>query len=174
MEQFNFDGYLKRGSTEFCGALYAFELPRSPIGATAFHLAIWLSGNDVTKFKLVNDLEQTRLGDKAQGALLFSNESDYTDFLVWWERYTSSFISRSPDVEFLPRPPTNQKLDVYNLEFPLRMDIVNNHRDGVTIELFNSWSWIAHNASGKVWRIPGSYLFENEDDAVLFKLSYHN
>lgn len=174
METFNFDGYLKRGSAPFSGALYAFELPRSPIGAMAFHLSIWLSGVDVTKFKLVNDLEQTRLGDKAQGAILFSNECDYEAFVTWWDRYQENFVSRKPEVEFLPRPPEDQKLNVYSYSFPLRMDIVNNHRDGVTLDLFNSWSWIAHNAQGKVWRIPGCYLFEKEDDALLFKLSYQD
>lgn len=174
METFNFDGYLKRGSADFTGALYAFELPRSPIGAMAFHLSIWLSGVDVTQFKLVNDLEQTRMGDKAQGAILFSNQEDYDAFLVWWERYNRNFICRGPEVEFLPRPPEDQKLTVYSLGLPLRMDIVNNHRDGVTLDLFNSWSWIAHNATARVWRIPHCYLFESEDDAVLFKLSYQN
>jgi hypothetical protein len=174
METFNFDGYLKRGSADFAGALYAFELPRSPMGAMAFHLSIWLSGVDVTQFKLVNDLEQTRVGDKAQGAILFSKQEDYDAFLIWWERYNRSFICRGPDVEFLPRPPEDQKLTVYSMGLPLRMDIVNNHRDGVTMDLFNSWSWIAHNATGKVWRIPGCYLFEKEDDAVLFKLSYES
>lgn len=171
MDTFNFDGYLKRGNAQFEGPLYAFELARSPIGATSFHLAIWLSGVDVTRFKIVNDLEQTRQGDKAKAAILFEFKEDYDSFLIWWSAYNKHFVDKKPELTFLPRPPENQKLEVYSMALPLRIDSAMN-RDGVTSEVFSSWSWIAHHARGRVWRIPGSYLFEDEDDAMLFKLSY--
>ena len=176
METFDYTGYLQRGTADYQGSLYAFELPRSTIGAVAFHLAIWLSGVDTTKFRLVNDLEQVSRGTLARGAILFANESDHQAFSTWWAHYCLNFIGGEVEKEFLPCPPRDQMISGWNMSFPLLIDGAtrNNHREAVTSELFNSWSWIAHNAKARVWRIPGCYVFESEDDAMLFKLTYQD
>ena len=131
-----------------------------------FHFAIWLSQNSVNNFCVWHRAnfmdEETR-----EQVIMFGDEEDYHSYKEWRQEYDKRFPGQNPDEHCVPTIPETGK---YTLTL---INVSSDEEESQ--KMFEMWGWIVNNCSGLVFRVSHTkYAFENEDEAVLFKMLHHD
>lgn len=172
---FDYSKYLGRGKLETSGPIWTYEFTERDFGVRVqWHLSIWLSNNDLTDFRILYD-RRPESRHIPQMSILFGKQKDFRDFIIWWENYLLRFVaSRS---KFLPELPVGQSVTITSVPVddgydPNRMELEQSASfESIDSPIFQAWSWIAHYTRKRVWYMPGTLLFEDNGEAVLYKLS---
>jgi hypothetical protein len=154
--------------------------------AFMFHISTWAIVTGRRQRNLcvsIRNMRDNNFNILYKGILLLPEGEEYEAFQLWWKEYVERF-----GLQFLNDPPKDgkygepQTVEIFP-EIPDSFTLEGtafNH-EGMTYipksefwnpsnELFKQWCWIVENCKGKVWVTSKHFIFEDNADAVLFKL----
>lgn len=150
---------LNTGSSLFVGLRYDAN------SVVSNHIELWQSLQPVSTEKY-SILKVQYEYNQAWTVLFFTNEQDMRDFETWWEIYTKRFHNDDYLTKSIPEPHDGQFISGYPISHRRRSD--RSRRN----DMFNmEWQWIYKNTEHKVWWTSNFWIFENEAEMIMFKLS---
>jgi hypothetical protein len=154
--------------------------------AFMFHVSTWaiVTGrrqrNLCVSIRGIRDLHFNVVNN---GFLLLPEGEEYDSFQLWWKAYVERFrleylhdpitdnnVNELPHIAIFPEMPDSYVLDgtAFNHE---GMDYIPKIECWLpSNRLFKQWCWIVENCKGHVWVTQNQFIFEDNSDAVLFKL----
>lgn len=102
---------------------------------------------------------------------LYGSESALNNFKEWEKSYLARFAP-SNERELLPSLPNSYRISGTAFDHKGIYYNQNKRYLELTIQSFPTWIWIVQNCKGKVFITDRSFIFEDDQDAVLFKLQY--
>jgi hypothetical protein len=143
-----------------------------------FHLKVWHKAHaDINDFGIFVEysanLRQSSQQEQSMVRFMFNSQEHCQDFKTWWDSYTKRFQDQSWSADCLPIVKQSPHVRGTLLQFesdtvdPLNRSAMPNER------LTESWLWIIQHCQDRVWRVGNEFwVFENERDAVAFKLKW--
>lgn len=147
---------------------------RAEVRKLMFNFFLWRTINKVTAldygFQVVETLDQNTWTTHYIGFLYGTHE--FIDaFLAWEQEYEKQFPTSG--IALLPELPDTYIISGTCIKHGgALIDPVNGPHDGC-LDLgsnIDAWIWIIQNCNGRVWVTHKSFIFENDSDAVLYKL----
>jgi len=161
-----FKGTLKAGETLTVGLTCDVK---SPMG---FHIDVFahLYPKEASRIALVRsgmqNLDPHTFEPDTNISICFKNKADSDFFAKWWEEYAGRFTNDMTQ-HFLPGV-ENNRVDGYMVPHPIPDgNVFEKPRER---QFLDEWVWIVKNTSGKVWWMWTHWVFENDAEAVHFKM----
>jgi hypothetical protein len=142
-----------------------------------FHFSIWerIYGEMVTDYAFLqfslpeNDLFYQKT------ILVFGSKKSRQLFRNWWKKYKQLFDDETYNLFCFPMPYCSSHISGDVVKFKLSHDDVESRmidQSAINAEARDVWAWIVANSRGRIWRVPGAFVFANSADAVAFKLQW--
>lgn len=146
-----------------------------------FYMAMVLDHNAPNEFHVaVWELAQPQLAKKAtylkvkgdngrySKAIAFENETDFRAFNTWWTDY-KILVGDAIKDRALPEPGDGEVISGVMVKHAPVTDW-DRRRFQTAEEFLVEWSWIVETCSSKVWWTPCHWIFQSQEEAVMFKL----
>jgi hypothetical protein len=145
-----------------------------------FHVSTWAAVNGKNARDLCitirENMDLNTFDRWYLGILLLPEGPDAQEFKTWWDAYLERFgISKetldAKNTDIFPELNTGDMLEGIickhsGMKYVERLDFWNPGK-----AMFEEWCWIVKHCIGKVWVTPTHFIFEDQADAVLYKLS---
>lgn len=126
------------------------------------HLYFFLSLHDIKEFSLVSSHINRATGGTY---VLFSKLEDKDTYLRWLYAYSMRFGTEKMENSLFPGLPLQGEHKFVFVGHSFK----DTDQESTRVLL---WKWIYENCKFGVYRFNGGYAFENEQDAMLFKMTH--
>jgi len=146
-----------------------------------FFMAMVLDRNAPNEFHVsVWELAQPQLAQKAtylkvkgddsryHKAIAFEHEADFQAFNSWWNEY-KLLVGDAIKYRALPEPGDGEVISGVMVKHNPHAEW-GRDRFPTPDEFLVEWSWIVETCSSKVWWTPCHWIFQSQEEAVMFKL----
>lgn len=136
-----------------------------------FHVAVWELAQPQMAKKATN-LKVKGDNGRYSKAIAFEHESDFHAFNTWWNNYRL-LVGDAIKYRALPEPGDGEVISGVMVKHNPNTDW-RGQRLQTPDEFLVEWSWIVETCSSKVWWTPCHWIFQSQEEAVMFKLHGDN
>lgn len=132
-----------------------------------FHVKVW----ELAQPQLFAKATQLKVKDdngRFNKAIAFADEADFHKFNSWWRDY-KILVGEAINYPTIPEPGDGEVISGVMVKHDPCLEY-GRDRLPRPEEFLDDWVWIVESCSSKVWWTPCHWIFQSQEEAVMFKL----